>query len=72
MRASDFDVHQRMYNLKDEIEAIAVVVRSLRERQASGDVAAAEAKLAAARAQLQKLSNLPSKALGLPAPSEFR
>lgn len=71
MRASDFDVQQRMYNLKGEIEAIAVVVRNMRERQASGDVAAAEAKLAAAQAQLQQLSKLPRKALGGPPPKEF-
>ena len=71
MRASDFDVQLRMYNLKGEIEAIAVVVRNMRERQASGDVAAAEAKLAAAQAQLQQLSKLPRRALGMPPPKEF-
>jgi len=71
MRASEFDIHQRLYDLKGEIEAIAVVVRQMRERQASGNVAAAEARLAAARAQLQQLSQPPPRALGTPPPKDF-
>ena len=71
MRASEFDIHQRMYDLKGEIEAIAVVVRQMRERQASGDVAAAEARLAAAQAQLQQLSRPPPRALGTLPPKDF-
>ena len=71
MRASDFDVHQRMYNLRGEVEAITVVVRQMRERQATGDVAAAEGRPLAARAQLQQLSQPPRKALGTPPPKDF-
>lgn len=71
MRASDFDTHQRMYDLKSEIEAITVVVRQMRERQASGDVAAAEERLAAAQAQLQQLTRPPRKTLGTPPPKDF-
>jgi hypothetical protein len=71
MRAYEFDIHQRMYDLKGEIEAITVIVRQMRERQASGDVAAAEARLAAARVQLQQLSQPPPRALGTLPPKEF-
>ncbi len=71
MRATDFDIPQRIYDLKGEIEAIAVIARQMRERRASGDVAAAEARLAAARAQLQKLSRPPPRALGTLPPKEI-
>jgi hypothetical protein len=71
MRASDFDAQQRIYNLKGEIEAIAIIVRQMRERNASGNVASAQARLAAARAQLQQLSRPPRTALGMSPPIEF-
>jgi len=72
MRLREFmDVDRHMLALKDEIDAITVVVRQMRERRASGDVDAAEARLTAARKQLQQLSRPPRTALGTPPPKEF-
>jgi len=70
MRATEFDVHQRIYNLKGEIEAIAAVVRQMRQRKAKGDVAGAQARLAAAQAEVQLLSTPSHTALGAPPPKD--
>ncbi len=71
MRASDFDAQQRLYNLKGEIEAIAVIVRQMRERKAKDDVAGAQARLAAAQAEVQLLSHPPPRAVGTLPPKEL-